>query len=272
MMVAIPQIFRAPAIASDAASARRWPHLQGKVAFVSGGARGIGAAIATRLAEDGADIAVTYVSNDRSAEELVDRIRAIGRRATAFKANSSDAASFRQAIEQSHATLGRLDILVNNAGFVKPGMIDDYSVDEFDLTFYTNVRAAFISIQAAAKLMGRGGRIINIGSAVGKSYPPAVIGSAAYSMSKGALINLTKAAAREFGPRGITVNIILPGPTATEGLSAAPLEFFEMSMAQCAIKEFAEPFEVGALVSFLASEEARHITGSDYAIDSGFSI
>jgi 3-oxoacyl-[acyl-carrier protein] reductase len=271
-MVAIPLIFRAPEVISDVGSATRSAHLLGKVAFVSGGSRGIGAAIATRLAEDGADVAISYVSNERSAEDMVGRIREIGRRAVAIKADAADAASVRLAIDQVHAALGRLDILVNNAGFVKPGPIDDYPVEDFDLTFYTNVRAAFVSIQAALKFMGRGGRIINIGSAVGKTYPPAVIGSAAYSMSKGGLTNLTKAAARELGPRGITVNIILPGPTATEGLTAAPLEFFEASMAQCAIAEFAEPFEVGALASFLASAEARHITGAEYAIDSGFGI
>src|SRR5262245_9318953 len=188
--------------------------LEGKVALVTGGSRGIGAAVAVRLAEDGADVALTYQRNDLAARDVVERIKAAGRRALAIRADSADPAQVTAAVERTAGELGRLDILVNNAGAFLLGPLDDLTLDDFDQTVAVNIKAPFVAAQAAVRHMGDGGRIINVGSNVAERvvFP----GFGLYAMSKTALVGLTKALGRELGTRKITVNVVNPGPTDTD--------------------------------------------------------
>jgi NAD(P)-dependent dehydrogenase (short-subunit alcohol dehydrogenase family) len=246
--------------------------LGGTVAFITGGTRGIGAAISKSLAADGADVAVTYVANESAALSLIDQIHSLGRRAIALKVDSADFDAVQQAVVKAHAEFGRLDILVNCAGVMLPGPIDAYPLANFERSFNINVRGAFAAIQQAVKYLGWGGRIINIGSIITKSVPPRAMGVATYAMTKGALITYTRALARELGPRGITVNIVHPGPTNTDAIKHLPPEFLKSSLANCAIAEFSNPEEIGALVAFIASPSAQHMTGAEFTMDSGVGL
>jgi 3-oxoacyl-[acyl-carrier protein] reductase len=188
--------------------------LAGKVALVTGGSRGIGAAIVKRLASEGADVALTYVSKPDQADETVKAAEALGVKALAIQADSTDAQAVVGSVERTVKELGGLDILVNNAGIFVGGRIDDVRLEDLDRTLAVNVRAVFVATQAAVKHMQEGGRIINIGSCNVQRVP--LPGQSVYSMSKAALVGLVKGLARDLGPRGITANNVNPGPVDTD--------------------------------------------------------
>lgn len=240
---------------------------QGKAALVTGGARGIGAAIVRHLASEGADVAFTYATSDRSAEALIDALTVHGGRLLGLKADSRDPTAIRHAVDQTAETFGRLDILVNNAGVFPAGPIEDVSLQEIDDTLAIHARAVFITSQAALSHMRAGGRIISIGSCFAQRVPYG--GVTLYAMSKSALIGFTKGLAREVGERGVTVNIVDPGSTETDmNPIDGPAVAAELELM--AVKRYAQPAEIAAAVGFLAGEESRFITGSSLAIDGGF--
>ncbi len=243
------------------------PALAGKAAFVTGGSRGIGAAIVRRLARDGAAVAFSYASSAGPAEELVRAIEAEGGRALALRIDSADAAALGQGIDEAARRLGRIDVLVNNAGVFLPGTIDDFSLEDFDRTWQINVRAVFVAAKAAARHMGEGGRIINIGSTNAERMPWP--GASAYAMSKSALKGLVQGLARDLGPRGITVNNVQPGPVNTDmnpvdGPNAPAMH------GLMALSRHARPEEIAAMVAYLAGPEAGFVTGASLNIDGGF--
>ena len=243
--------------------------LDGKVALVTGGGRGIGAAVALRLARQGADVVLTFQQNQERAADVVDQIEATGRRAIAVRADSADPVAVVAAVDRAAHDLGRLDILVNNAGAFLLGPLEQLSLADFEQTVAVNVRAPFVASQAAVRHLPAGGRIINIGSNMAERavFP----GFALYSMSKTALIGLTKALGRELGPRAITVNLVNPGPTDTElnpvdGPNAGTINGFT------ALGHFAKPDDVAAAVAFLAGPDGRYVTGATVNVDGGFTI
>ncbi|HTH43830.1 MAG TPA: 3-oxoacyl-ACP reductase family protein [Oxalicibacterium sp.] len=241
--------------------------LAGKVAFIQGGSRGIGAAIATRLAQDGAAVAITYVSSPDKAQQVVDAIEKNGGRALAIKADSSDADAVRQSIDQAAATFGRIDILVNNAGVLAMGPVEDFKLEDFDRTLAVNVRSVFVATQQAVRYMQEGGRVITIGSTNADRMPFA--GGAAYAMSKSAIVGLTKGLARDLGPRGITVNNVQPGPVDTD-MNPANGDFAQTMLGLMAIPRYGKGEEIAAFVSYLAGPEAGYVTGASLSIDGGF--
>ena len=188
--------------------------LENKRALVTGGSRGIGAAIVKRLAREGAHVALTYVSKPDQANETVRAAQAFGVKALAIQADSADAEAVVAAVERTVRELGGIDILVNNAGIAVIAPIDDFRLEDLDRTLAVNVRAVFVATQAAVKHMQSGGRIINIGSCNAERMP--IAGGAVYAMSKAALVGLVKGLARDLGPRGITINNVQPGPVDTE--------------------------------------------------------
>ncbi|MCV9963092.1 SDR family oxidoreductase [Pararhizobium sp. BT-229] len=243
--------------------------LNNKVAFITGGSRGIGAAIALALAKDGADIAITYASAPEKADEVIRAIEKLGRRALAIKADNLDAAAVEAAVNKAHAGLGSLDILVNSAGVFSVDPIDTATLEEYDRVMAIHVRASFVASKAAAALMGSGGRIIFIGSNLGEQVP--FPGLSIYSTSKFALVGLTKALARDLGPREITANIVQPGSTDTD-MNPANGEHADAQRALMAIPRFGKASDIAGLVTFLAGDESRFITGSSITIDGGANI
>ena len=241
--------------------------LQGKVALVQGGSRGIGAAIVKRLAAGGAAVAFTYVSSSAKAQELQNSLIASGSKALAIHADSADAQAIRAAVDSTVKAFGRLDILVNNAGVLAVGPLEDFSLEDFDRTLAINVRSVFVATQAAASYMTEGGRIINIGSTNAERMPFA--GGAPYAMSKSALVGLTRGMARDLGPQGITVNNVQPGPVDTD-MNPASGEFAESLIPLMAIGRYGEPEEIASFVAYLAGPEAGYITGASLTIDGGF--
>lgn len=242
--------------------------IDGHVALVTGGGRGIGAAVALRLAEEGADVVLTYESNEARAADVVERIKGAGRRALAVRADSGDAGAVVAAVEETAAAFGRLDILVNNAAAFPVGALDDFTADDVDRTLAINVRGPFLASQAAARHMRDGGRIIHIGSNI--SQRTVFPGFALYSLSKTALIGLTKGMARDLGPRAITVNLVHPGATNTE-LNPADGPNAESINAFTALGHFAEPSDIAATVAHLAGPDGRYVTGTEISVDGGFS-
>jgi NAD(P)-dependent dehydrogenase (short-subunit alcohol dehydrogenase family) len=240
--------------------------LDGQAALVTGGSRGMGAAIARRLAEDGADIAVTYVRSADKAESVAADARARGRRGFAIEADSADPNAVQTAVERTVARLGRLDILVNNAGIYVAKPIEALTLVDFEETVAVNVRAAFVGSRAAATQMGGGGRIISIGSNL--AARAAGPGHSLYSLSKAALAGLTRGLARDLGPRGITVNLVHPGSTDTD-MNPADGDHAEPQRQLMAIPRFGQPGDIAGLVAWLASDEARFVTGAEFTIDGG---
>lgn len=241
--------------------------LAGKVAFIQGGSRGIGAAIAKRLAADGASVAITYISAAGKAEALVNEIKEAGGSAIALQADSADAAALSGAIRKTVETLGRLDILVNNAGVLAIGPLEQFSLDDFDRTLAVNVRSVFVATQEAARHMTTGGRIINIGSTNAERMPFA--GGGPYAMSKAALVGLTRGLARDLGPRGITVNNVQPGPVDTD-MNPDSGDFAATLKGMMALGRYGTTDEIAGFVSYLASDEAGYVTGASLSIDGGF--
>ena len=240
--------------------------LHDRVALVTGASRGIGAAIALRLARDGADVAITYASSNRHATEIVDQIKALGRRAIAIHADSADPAAVTTAVECTADTFGRLDILVNNAGVVALGPIERITVADIDQTLAVNVRAVIVAMQAAIARMPDGGRIISIGSNVAERTPWP--GGSLYAGSKAALIGLTRGLARELGPRGITAVVVQPGPTDTEG-NPADGPHADQAITQIPLGHYGQPADIADLVAYLAGPGGRHITGTAITVDGG---
>jgi len=240
---------------------------QGKVALVTGGTRGIGAAIVRRFAERGADVAFTYARSDQAARDYAGELGKSGAKVLAIKADSRDPAAVRAAVEQTAGELGRLDILVNSAGVFPYGPVEDATLEDIDDTLAIHARAVFVASQAALAYMGSGGRIISIGSCFAQRVPYG--GVTLYAMSKSALIGFTKGLAREVGGRGITVNIVDPGSTDTDMNPAdGPAAAAELELM--AVKRYAEPAEIAAAVGYLAGAESQFITGASLAIDGGF--
>ncbi|MRG54843.1 SDR family oxidoreductase [Phyllobacterium sp. SYP-B3895] len=243
--------------------------LDNKVAFVTGGSRGIGAAIALKLAEDGADIALTYTSSAQKAEAVVNSIEALGRKAIAIKADNLDAAAVEAAVQEAHARFGRLDILVNSAGVFSVDQIETASLAEFDRVMSIHVRASFVASKAAAALMSAGGRIVSIGSNLGERVP--FTGLSIYATSKAALTGLTKALARDLGPKEITVNIVQPGSTDTD-MNPADGDHADAQRALMAIPRFGRAQDIAGVVAFLSGDEGRFITGASLTVDGGTNI
>ena len=242
--------------------------LAGKVAFIQGGSRGIGAAIATRLAADGAAVAITYVSAADKAQAVVNAIESAGGRAIALRADSADAGALTAAIRTAVEKLGRLDILVNNAGVLAVAALDEFRLEDFDRTLAVNVRSVFVASQEAVRYMNDGGRIINIGSTNADRMPFA--GGATYAMSKSALVGLTRGLARDLGPRGITVNNVQPGPVDTD-MNPDSGDFAERLKGMMALGRYGKANEIAGFVAYLASGEAGYVTGASLSIDGGFS-
>ena len=240
--------------------------LAGKVAFVTGGSRGIGAAIAKHLASDGASVALTYAKDASSATAVEKDIEGSGGKAIAIQADAANADAVAAAVEKAVVTFGGLDVLVNNAGTAIPKPFEESTLEELDHVINLNLRGVFIATKAALKHIKDGGRIINIGSCVGERM--VTPGLAAYSATKGAVKMFTQGLSREVGSRGITVNNIQPGPIDTD-LNPASGDWAEPQLAMTALKRYGHVDEVAALVAFVASPEAAYITGANLTVDGG---
>lgn len=241
--------------------------LEGKVALVTGGSRGIGAAIAKGLAEAGAKVALTYKTAEDAAAEVVREIEARGGKARAYRADSADVEDANNIVSQVVQDFGHLDILVNNAGISPTKPLHEVTDEDFDEVVHTNVRGVFFTSREAAKVMGESGRIINIGSVWGERMP--LPGVSLYTMSKFAVAGLTRAWARDLGAKGITVNNVQPGPIDTDG-NPADSDFAQMLAPMTALGRYGEPKDIAGVVTFLASDEAKYVTGASINVDGGF--
>src|SRR6202048_2301319 len=240
--------------------------LEGKTALITGGSRGIGAAIAKRLAADGANVAITYTKGADAAASVVKQIEGVGRKAIAIQADAADADAVEAAVEKTVATFGRLDVLVNNAGTAIPKTFEETTLEELDRMIAINVRGTLVATQAALKHMKSGGRIIMIGSSLGERV--LVPGLVPYSATKGAVKIFTQALSRELGSRGITVNNVQPGPIDTE-LNPATSEWAVPQKAATALDRFGRVEEIAAMVAFVAGPESSYITGANLTVDGG---
>ena len=240
--------------------------LAGKVALVTGGSRGIGAAIAKRLAADGATVAITYVKDAGAASAVVKAIKLDGGKALAIQADAADVEAVKSAVETTVATFGQLDVLVNNAGTAIPKPFEEATLEEMNRVIDINIRGVYVATQAALKHMKSGGRIISIGSAVGERV--AAPGLVPYAGTKGAVKMFTQALAREIGSRGITVNNIQPGPIDTE-LNPAAGDWAVSQKAATALDRYGQVDEIAAMVAFVAGPESSYITGANLTVDGG---
>ncbi len=241
-------------------------NLKDKVALVTGGSRGIGAAIAKRLAAEGATVAVTYSQSKAKAETLVTEITRAGGSALAIKADNREAGAVEAAVQTVAEKHGRIDILVNNAGVFDAGTVTEVTTDDFDRTIDVNVKAVFLATRAAAAHMPDGGRVISIGSNLAARVPWP--GMSLYVLSKSALVGFTKAVARDLGPRGITVNVVHPGSTDTD-MNPADGEHAGPQRGLMAIPRFNEASDVAGVVAWLAGPDGRSVTGAEFTIDGG---
>ncbi len=241
-------------------------NLTNKTAFITGASRGIGAAIAKRLAADGANVAITYTKGADAAAQVVKDIEKSGGKAIAIQADATDAKAVFAAVEKTVATFGGLDILVNNAGTAIPSAFEEATLEDLDRVIDINLRGVFIATQAALKHIPNGGRVISIGSCVGERMMTP--GLAAYAATKGAVKMFTQGLAREVGGRGITVNNVQPGPIDTD-LNPAAGDWAEPQIANTVLKRYGRPEEVAALVAFVAGPEAGYITGANLTVDGG---
>lgn len=240
--------------------------LENKVALVTGASRGIGAAIAKKLAADGAAVAITYSASPDKANDVVAEIVKAGGKAVAIKADAGDEVAVRRAVNDTVSKLGGLDILVNNAGIAMMADIADYSVDDFDRMINVNVRAIFVAVQESLKHMKSGGRIINIGSVMSETsiFPTASV----YTMTKAAVAGLTRGLARDLGPRGITVNNVQPGPVATD-MNPDDGAGADAMRASIPLGRFGKTDEIGNVVAFLASPASSFVNGAQIRVDGG---
>lgn len=242
-------------------------HLTGKVALVTGGSRGIGAAIAKRLAADGAAVALTYSASPSKAEEVVREIEAAGGKAVAIKADAADSEAVRLAVAKTVGAFGGIDILVNNAGVAVMAPIEQFSMEDFEKLIAVNVRGLFVASQEAARHMRDGGRIIHIGSTNSERMP--FVGGSVYALTKGAVAGFTKGLARDLGPRGITVNNVQPGPVDTD-MNPADGEFAKVTSQNVALQRYGHTDEIASFVTYLASPDAGFITGASLLADGGY--
>lgn len=240
--------------------------LEGKKALVTGGSRGIGAAIAKRLAADGADVAITYSASPDAAQKIVDAITALGRKGYAVKADASQPEKLKGPIEEAIRQLGRIDILVNNAGIGEGDTLDTTTLADFDRTLNVNVRAVYETTHVTQSHMKSGARIILIGSILGERAM--CDGMGIYNASKFAVAGLGRSWAHDLGPRNITVNVIQPGPIDTD-MNPADSESSERQKSRTALGRYGKPEEIAAAVAFLASEESSYITGATLNVDGG---
>ncbi len=240
--------------------------LSNKSALVTGASRGIGAAIAKRLAADGASVAITYARGANAAAEVVKAIEDAGGKAIAIQADATDAKAVKAAVEQTVAAFGQLDVLVNNAGTAIPKPFEQATLEEMDQVIDLNLRGVFIATQAALKHLGNGGRIINIGSCVGERM--GTPGLVAYAATKGAVKMFTQGLSREVGPRGITVNNIQPGPIDTD-LNPAAGDWATPQIANTALQRYGHVEDIAAMVAFVAGPQAGYITGASLTVDGG---
>src|SRR5882757_1058954 len=254
------------AMRSSAMSKQAVSQLVNKVALVTGGSRGIGAAIAKRLAADGATVAITYAKDAGAASAVVEAIELAGGKAIAIRADAADVEAVKGAVEKTVATFGRLDVLVNNAGTAIPKPFEEATLEEVNRVIDINVRGALAATQAALKHMKRGGRIIMTGSAIGERV--STPGLVAYAATKGAVKMFTQALSREVGARGITVNNVQPGPIDTE-LNPASGDWAVPQKAATALDRYGRVDEVAALVAFVAGPESSCITGANLTVDGG---
>lgn len=240
--------------------------LSGKRALVTGAARGIGAAIAVALAEKGADVAITYERSAEQAAQLVQSIEAKGRKAIAIQADSADPAAIQRSVDQTVAALGGLDILVNNAAIARYSSIADFAAEDIDALLAVNVRGPILAAKAAIPHLGRGARVINIGSAGAER----IVGTpgTVYFMTKSALQSFTRGLAQELGPRDITVNLVQPGSTNTD-MNPDDGDFADLQRSLIPLGRFGQPEDVAAAVAFLATPAARQITGTTLTVDGG---
>src|SRR5882762_2896269 len=240
--------------------------LEGKSALVTGGSRGIGAAIAKRLAADGANVAITYTKGADAAASVIEEIERAGGKAIAIQADAADAGAVEAAVEKTVATFGQLDVLVNNAGTAIPKTFEETTLEELDRLIDINVRGTFVATQAALKQMKSGGRIIMIGSSVGERV--VVPGLVPYSATKGAVKMFTQGLSREVGSRGITVNNIQPGPIDTD-LNPASGDWAVPQKAATALDRYGHVEEIAAMAAFLAGSESSYVTGANLTVDGG---
>ncbi|WP_434667463.1 3-oxoacyl-ACP reductase family protein [Klebsiella sp. B345] len=240
--------------------------LTGKKALVTGASRGIGRVIALSLAQAGADVVITYEKSAGKAQDVADEIVALGRQGAAIQADSANAQAIQQAVAQTVATLGGLDILVNNAGIARGGPLESLSLEDIDALINVNIRGVVVATQAALAHLPDGGRIINIGSCLANRV--ASPGIAVYAMTKSALNSLTRGLARDLGPRGITVNLVHPGPTDSD-MNPADGEQAESQRQLIALGKYGQAEDVAAAVTFLASPAAGQISGTGLDVDGG---
>ncbi|ART73586.1 oxidoreductase [Mycobacterium dioxanotrophicus] len=241
--------------------------LTGRRALVTGGSRGIGAQIVRRLAADGAQVAFTYAASAAEADKLVGEVTADGGKVVAIQADSADPAQVAASVEQTVAALGGLDVLVNNAGTAYIAPIEEFPQEQFDRLVAINIGGVYAAIRSAVGHLGEGSRIINIGSINADRVP--VPGLSVYAMTKGAVSSLTRALARDLGPRGITVNNVQPGPIATD-LNPDEGEFADSIRQSTALGRYGDTSDIGAVVSFLAGSESGFVTGANWNVDGGF--
>jgi NAD(P)-dependent dehydrogenase (short-subunit alcohol dehydrogenase family) len=241
--------------------------LEGKVALVTGGSRSIGAAIAERLAHEGAAVALTYSASPDRAWSVVAAIERAGGRALAIEADAGDPEAVRAAVATVVERLGRLDILVNNAGIALGGPIDEIAFADYERMVAVNVTGVFVATQAAVRHMGPGGRVIHIGSSMARYA--AFGGASVYTLTKGAVAGFNRSLVRDLAPRGITVNTVHPGPTDTDmNPDGGPVS--KIVGPGMAVGRYGRPEEIASAVAYLASPEAAFVTGAELVADGGF--